>query len=364
MRPKAALGAVLISVITIFAVAGAGCIGGGDEDAVYWLQIAPGDQKAQLNGGIVQAGIAWEPFVSDAVLDGTAHLWSWSSDIWPGHPCCVVAVDKDFLADNEELVLRFLKADMEATDWITQTLEEPDSDNYTMMLEMGAAFSQRNTTVVENSFLHMTLQYEITDEFLDGLETITQKYIDLGLVDAGKVQERGYSDIEHFVSSYVNSSLLTQAAEVEPSDTVLNPDNPIRVGFLAGDIHQFARYVALNTTVGGGMSLFEKYGVRVVDAAGAPYVAGGYVMDNLKLGTADIGYVGSPPAVLKHLNEGINTVIIAQANSEGSGIFVHPSITSFDDFRGKTIATPGPTSIQHLIMLDYFAQNGIPVKAR
>ncbi len=81
-------------------------------------------------------------------------------------------------------------------------------------------------------------------------------------------------------------------------------------------------------------------------------------------GYVDVGYLGGPPAILKHLNAGVNTLIISQVNSVGSAIFVNPSITTLDDFDGKTIATPGPSSIQHLMFLDYFKSNGFEVVAK
>jgi len=37
-------------------------------------------------------------------------------------------------------------------------------------------------------------------------------------------------------------------------------------------------------------------------------------------------------------------------------------INSFEDFDGKIIATPGPASIQHLLLLNYAEQLNIRVK--
>ncbi|MFP4545443.1 MAG: hypothetical protein ACLFPN_01170, partial [Methanomassiliicoccales archaeon] len=68
--------------------------------------------------------------------------------------------------------------------------------------------------------------------------------------------------------------------------------------------------------------------------------------------------------ILRHLNDDIDTQIIAQVNTEGSGLFVDPSIQDLEDFKGKTIGTPGPASIQHLIFLDYFTENGFEVRAK
>lgn len=368
MNIKKSMMVLIVTVVTIVGIAGAGCLGGEGSDAVRWTTVAPIDQKAQLEAGNIEGAITWEPYASDAVLDGTAKIWKWSSEIWPGHPCCVVAADQDFMENNEDLVLRFLKVHMVANEWIDDTMENPDSENYSMLLDMGAEFSQRNQSVVESSLTHLTLDYNITNAFLEGLENITQKYIDLGLIEESALQDAGYSNVTDFVQEYVDESLLTQAASIQPSDTIVNPDNPIQVGYLVGDVHQLARVVAVNGSVGDGMfdngkNLFESYGLAVEASEGGPYSNGGAEMEAFATGVVDIGYLGSPPAILKHINQEVNTIILSQVNSEGSAIFVDHSIETLDDFKGKTFATPGVASIQHLMFLDYFTSQGLEVKS-
>ncbi|MFP4545558.1 MAG: ABC transporter substrate-binding protein [Methanomassiliicoccales archaeon] len=364
MRFRSLLAALLVSTMMV-SVAGAGCLGGGDDgNVVRWIEIPPIDQKASYQSGTIDGAIAWEPYASDAVLDSDAEIYKWSGEIWENHPCCVMAVDRDYLEDNQDIVLRVLKAHMIATDWIEETMQNPDSDNYTQMLQMGADFSDRSTEVVESSLEHMRLAYNITEDFNDWMEIITQKYIDLGLISQQTIQNRGYDDVDDFVSKYVNSSLLDTARDIEPSDTILT-DQPVKLGYLTGDLHQFARVVADNKEIWGeGESLFEHYGVEVTTSPGGPYTNGGVEMQNFDMGNVDIGYLGSSPAILRHLNDDIDTVIISQVNNEGSAIFVDPSIQELEDFDGKTIATPGPSSIQHLMFLDYFTENGFEVRSK
>jgi NitT/TauT family transport system substrate-binding protein len=367
MKLKPVLATLIVSAVAMIGIIGAGCLGGGDDGGktVYWLQIAPVDQKAQLVAGNIDGAIAWEPYASDAVLSGSASIYKWSDEIWPDHPCCVIAVDQDYLSQNEQVVLRALKAHMVATDWILDTIQEPESDNYTTLLQIGAEFSARNESVVASSLNHMQLKYEIDSQFMEDLETITDKYIELELISEQTLQSRGYSDVDDFVNSYVDSSLLEDAADIEPSDTIINPGSPLRLGYLVGDLHQFARVVANNDTIWGeDKDLFEIYGIETMTSEGGPYANGGYEMDAFAAGYVDLGYLGGPPAILKHLNAGVNTLIISQVNSVGSAIFVDPSITTLDGFEGKTIATPGPASIQHLMFLDYFKENGFNVVAK
>lgn len=370
MNIKTVAAVLIVSAVVIVGVGYAflGGNNGGTAKTVYWLAVAPVDQKAQLQAGNIDGAITWEPYASDALLSQEASIYKWSDEIWPGHPCCVVAVDQDYLEANEELVLRVLKAHIVATDWITDTMQDPDPDpesNYSKLLNMGASFSQRNTSVVASSLEHMVLQYEMTSQFIDGLKTVTEKYIELDLITNQTLHDRGYADVDDFVSKYVNDSYLEEAMDIEPSEEILNPDSPVRLGYLVGDLHQFARVVADNKTIWGTeKSLFETYGVKTTTAEGGPYANGGFEMDAFAAGFVDVGYLGSPPAILKHLNAGTDTLIISQVNSVGSAIFVDPSIVNLDDFDGKTIATPGPSSIQHLMFLDYFKSNGFEVVAK
>jgi len=357
-----AIAVVAIVVVGAFAVTMLG--GDDDEKVVYWTPIGPNLQKEALIAGQIDGAITWEPFASDALLSGEASIYKWSNEIWEDHPCCVVAVDDSFLASNRDLALRTLKAHMVATEWIIDTITNPSSENYSMMLQMGAEFSQRSIEVVNSSLSNIVFTYNMTDAFEEWMEVITQKYIDLDLIQESVLETRGYDDVGDFVEKYFDSSLIEEAADIEPSSTILNAGNPVRLGYLIGDLHQFSRVVANNDTIwGDGKDLFEVYGVATEISEGGPYVNGGAVMNAFAAGYVDVGYLGSPPAILNHLNGGVEVTVIAQVNMVGSAIFVNDEITTLDDFNGKVIATPGISSIQHLMFLDYFTSNGFTVKA-
>ena len=94
-------------------------------------------------------------------------------------------------------------------------------------------------------------------------------------------------------------------------------------------------------------------------SAGAQVVTAAFA-----LGAIDIGYLGSPPAILKHINNDIGIHVIAQVNSEGSAIFVKEMVSDpSEDFNGWTFATPGPASIQHMMFLAHMADLGYTVKS-
>jgi NitT/TauT family transport system substrate-binding protein len=138
-------------------------------------------------------------------------------------------------------------------------------------------------------------------------------------------------------------------------------DGKIRVAYLQGDIHQVAYFVAKSAAAGGGESFFEQYGVKVVDAKGAPYANGNSVMLAFEAGDVDVGYLGSTPAIIGHINSQTQTKVIAQVNSLGSALVVREGINNASDLKGKTIATPGSATIQHFMLLTYLDNNGIDV---
>ena len=321
--------------------------------SVYYLKAAPASMAAYLSSGQIDAYIAWEPFVSEAIVGGTGEVLLWSHDIMEGHPCCVVAVSKSFLEqpNGAEVTKHFLRAHMEATEWMVEAMADRDSENYTLLRTLAMEFTGRNGSVVDEALRHLEYRYLLDSTFTSALKTFVNMYIETNQTTVEAVRGRGYDSVEDFVDTFVNETYLQEAADIEPNQAQLTPT--VRVGYLLGDLHQLAYYVASDSRVlGGGMSIFEKYGVVAVNASGAPYANGGVVMDNFAAGNVDIGYLGAPPALLKHITVGTEIAIVAQANIEGSGLVVkkYSGVTSLEGLVNKTVATPGETSIQHLLL--------------
>jgi len=148
---------------------------------------------------------------------------------------------------------------------------------------------------------------------------------------------------------------------VIPFLTPASPSTTVRVGYLTADLHHLAYFVAKDKVVGGGQSLFEKYGVNVTDAVPGGYASGGIEMDAFAAKEVDIGFMGAPPAIIKHLNLGVNTTVISQVNDIGSALIVKPSINNFSELRGKTIGVPSRSSIQYFLLLNYAERNNVSI---
>lgn len=343
---------IVVAIIILGAYAATVLMRDDEGGSVSYLRIAPATMAASLSSGSIDAYIAWEPFVSEAIVGGGGEVMLWSDDIMPEHPCCVVAVSQDFIdqPSGSEATHRFLKAHMEATNWMVEAMEDRESDEYALLRTLAMEFTTRNESVVDEALSHLEYRYAIDSVLRSALEDFVDMYIETNQTTLEAVQDRGYDSVEDFVDEYVDETYLEDAVSVEPG----LPAVPItvRVGYLRGDLHQLAYYVANDSRVLGGQNMFEKYSVEVTNATGAPYANGGVVMDSFAAGIVDIGYLGAPPALIKHITVGTDVSIVSQANIEGSGLVVRAGsgIEDIGDLVNRTVATPGETSIQHLLL--------------
>lgn len=185
-------------------------------NTIYWTLVAPVNQKAALEAGLIDGAVGWEPYGSDSILAGTAHVLTWSDEIWSDHPCCVIAANRTFAETHQKTIARLLKAHVEANIWINSTLHNIGSSDYQKLLSMAEGFSLRNESVVVNSLAHIVYTYQITSQFRAGLKMFTQALIDQGLVAAGKLSERGYSSLDDFAARFADTKYLNMTASVTP----------------------------------------------------------------------------------------------------------------------------------------------------
>ncbi len=95
-----------------------------EQGKVNVIILKPPEMIPALDTGQIDAFLAWEPYPARAVTSGVGKVLSYSGDIWPNHPCCVVAAHKDFSSQNPDLVLRFVRAHIKATRFIQENPQE------------------------------------------------------------------------------------------------------------------------------------------------------------------------------------------------------------------------------------------------
>ncbi len=77
-----------------------------------------------LTSGKVDGFVAWEPYVSEAKVNGTGRVFMNSNDIWPDIPACVVIATNRFMTHQPIELQKFLKVHVEATDYVNTHANE------------------------------------------------------------------------------------------------------------------------------------------------------------------------------------------------------------------------------------------------
>lgn len=178
------------------------------------IKLAPKDMRLSMESGMIDAFIAWEPYCSDAVSSNVGTIYRNSSDIWPDHICCVVVVDNKFAKTHPDAVVNFLKAHIDATNWIKSAESSgTGSSDYNLLLETAANFTGRNNAVIELALRNVRYEFEINDTFKECFIEFTQKLIQYQIVPADAIQARGYEDVFSLANKYINATYLTSAKQ-------------------------------------------------------------------------------------------------------------------------------------------------------
>ncbi|HXX81068.1 MAG TPA: ABC transporter substrate-binding protein, partial [Thermodesulfovibrionales bacterium] len=137
-------------------------------------------------------------------------------------------------------------------------------------------------------------------------------------------------------ASLVTILLSAVASMVTPKE--------IRLGYLRNDLHHLAAWVAIDK------GFFREEGVNV-QIAGI-FNAGPEEMTAFASRSLDMGYLGVAPSVTGLANRSARIRAIALANAEGSGVVVRKDsgIREVKDLAGKTVAIPGYSSVQDLLL--------------
>ena len=127
----------------------------------------------------------------------------------------------------------------------------------------------------------------------------------------------------------------------------------VKIGYLPSD-HDAALFVA------DAQGLYKNKGITTELVQ---FNNGGDLMTAMASGDVDVGYVGISP-VLSSVSAGVPVKVISAAQTEGSGIIVtgDSNIENARDLVGKTVATPGEASIQHVLLAAYLKANGLSLK--
>ena len=144
--------------------------------------------------------------------------------------------------------------------------------------------------------------------------------------------------------------LVMGSASAGLFDFLCGSDSTVKRGYLPSD-HDAALFVA------DAQGLYKDVGINTELVQ---FNNGGDLMTAMASGDVDVGYVGIAP-VLSSVEKGVPVKVISAAQTEGSGIVVtdDSGIVTGADLKGKSIATPGEASIQHVLLAYYLKENGL-----
>ncbi|WP_366922755.1 ABC transporter substrate-binding protein [Metallumcola ferriviriculae] len=333
---------VIIGVLILLLVAVTGCNSGSQqqEDVVYITQTGPANMLSQLGAKEIDGFVAWEPFNAEAVLGQDGKYLAMSGEIWPNHPCCILAANIDY--QDDKVLSAVTWAHVKATRFIN------NPENKERVIEYAMEFTAKNREVVVEALktIHF-VEYPNVDEFeayysqLKAGGLLTKDFADIG-----------YSEKEEFFSNFFVDSYYQEVSKQLKKDSQwvpqkVNSQVQLHLGFLTKDLHEFAVYVAQKEGFYQDVGLIPGANLEFVN-----FTNGVAAMEGFKNNDVDISYLGGAPATLKRINDDIGIKVIAGANEEGSAIVVRPDagIDDFSDLKGKTIAIPAIGTVQYYLL--------------
>jgi NitT/TauT family transport system substrate-binding protein len=163
-----------------------GDAGIGDNGATI-ITIKPPEMISVLSGGQIAAFMAWEPYPSLAVTNDAGRVLSYSQDIWPDHPCCVLAVSTAFLEKHTAEVNALRRAHRKSIDYI--------ENNPVESVSIGVKYTAMDPAVVTLALGHIQFDEQLS----------SSRVLDYALT-LNKLGYTGIGDPPSFLQSLLHTS--------------------------------------------------------------------------------------------------------------------------------------------------------------
>lgn len=155
------------------------------------IVVKPPEMIPALRTGQIDAFVAWEPFPAKAATLEVGRNLATSADLWPGHPCCVLAAEEGFLAARPEKVRAVVAAHVQATDFIRQNPEEA--------VAIGVKYTGMDETTVRLAMRNVQYAYEPS---VEGEREYVRFLAELGYISL--------PDPEGFVERFIRPEVLRE----------------------------------------------------------------------------------------------------------------------------------------------------------
>lgn len=140
------------------------------------------------------AFVAWEPFDALAEYENKAVPLILSGDIWPNHPCCVLATDNTFFSQHPDLVEKVTKIHQEATDWIVT--------HPTEAIAIATNWLEMDNTPVTTAFNRIIYDYHVN---VTGIE----RYLNFLLSQEGMILNPP-ANTTTFLNGFINTTYIEE----------------------------------------------------------------------------------------------------------------------------------------------------------
>lgn len=343
---------ISLAVAVLVAVGAAACQtttggkgAGPSPTSVNVAVMTPPDMLKQIASGDIDGFIAWEPFPTTAIKAGDGRVLLLSKDIWPGHPCCVLAVAPTVKDPAAQAALVW--AHQQATAWIN------DPKNASQTAKYAAEFTTRPEDVVAGAL--KGIEYDAAPN-VEGLKNYYAQLTQYGLLKKTPA-DLGYDSEDALFKAFIDEGPYKQALAAGKTAPKAPAAVKIRITYIQGDLHHLAYYIAKKE------GFYEKAGLvpgkNLIEVP--PYPNGVAIMEAFKNNEVDAAYLGGAPALLKRVNDDTKITAIAGVNDLGSALVVgvDSGIEKPTDLAGKTVAVPSPGSVQDVLLRKLLATIGL-----
>lgn len=309
---------------------------------IYVVSMTANEMSEALKNGTIDGFISWEPFPTKAVFDGYGKSLVNSKDAWENHPSCALALSEDIKDENTRIAIVW--ALVKGTRFIN------DPANREKVLGYGEEFSgldrERVLVAINNT---QYVEFPDIDQTKVGLEI---------LYKAGALKNSmnsiGYKDVDDFLENFFIDKYYTEVKnrlEENPDWTPAVVNESIRFGYIDGNIHYLAIYVAQKE------GYFEKTGLipgKNIQFTG--YRNGRAILDAFKHREVDAAELGTTVILKFKIDDNGRIAVISGVNTGGSSLVVRSDsgINTLDDLNGHRIATTGFGTCQDTIMRKMF----------
>lgn len=157
--------------------------------------IKPPDMPQSLQTGRISGYFVWEPFVAKSLAGGYGKALVESREIWPGHPCCVIAARNEFALKNADTMAAAIRAHRKAVNFIIENPVEAKS--------IAQKWTRLDAAVIDNAFTRVKYTYSLSK---DDVKRFAGEIISLGANGTIKpiITPADIPDLEAFVNKVVD----------------------------------------------------------------------------------------------------------------------------------------------------------------